>query len=115
MDPITYPSVVLDGTTLTLKVTLASLRRLREAGIDGLMPPPDAANIAESCRYIAVHLAACSFVPGPDGKLNHSGLSTEQAEELIEPRDIPRVRAALEEALVKATADETSPVRPPVS
>ena len=115
MSPITYPSVVLDGTALTLKVTMASLRRLREAGIDGMTPPPDAKDIAASSRYLAAYVSACSFVEGPGGKLTHSGLTAEQVEELIEPRDIPKVREALEEALVKATAAETSPVQPPVN
>lgn len=112
MDPITYPSVVLDGTTLTLKVTLAALRRLREAGIDGSQPDPT--DIAASSRYLAAHLGACSHVVR-DGKLVWSGLSTADAEEIIEPRDIPKLRTALEEALVKATAAETSPPPPPGS
>jgi hypothetical protein len=117
MDPITYPSVTLDGATYHFKVTLASLRRLREGGIEG-DAPPDAQTLAATAFYghqIAVQFAACAHVMQQDGKLKHAGITPEQAEEIIEPSDIAAIQSAITEAMVKVTPAATSPVQPAVN
>jgi hypothetical protein len=111
MSPITYPSVVLDGTTLIFKLSLASLRRLRDAGID-LNANPEGRSSEENTRFLIATVAACSHIMQPDGKLKHAGLSIEEVEELLDLRSLPAVEAAVTEAMVKALPATTSPVLP---
>lgn len=109
MDPITYPSVVLDGATLYFKLTLASLRRLKEAGID-LNASPESRTADENTRFVLAAVSACAHAM-TSGKLKHAGLSIEDVEELLDLRSLPEIQAAVTEALVKALPTTISPVQ----
>jgi hypothetical protein len=114
MDPITYPSVVLDGTTLHFKLSLASLRRLKQAGVD-LSAPPESRSADENTRFLLASVSACAHTMGPDGKLQHAGLSMDEVEELLDLRILPEVQAAITDALVKALPATMSPIQPAVN
>lgn len=109
MAPIDYPHITLGGQEFVFRVSLAALRRLEESGITAGTPAP--ADMAALGRYIAAQASALAHVVDQaTGRLKHAGVSIEEMQELIDIGDIPDVRRALEEALVKAPrTPEASP------
>jgi hypothetical protein len=118
MQVIEYPTIQLGGKTYYLRVSLASLRRLKEFGAT---KPPDAndksfENQIATGHYFACNVAACSYVAtGNNGDLVAAGMTVEQAEELIDPWMIEKLRDKLDEAVEKARQGASSPARPAVS
>ena len=115
MDPITYPSVVLDGTTLHFKLTLASLRRLREMGIN-LDADPETRTAEENTQFLVAAVSACSYTMEPaGGKLKHAGLTVYDVENLLDLATLPEIQRVVTEAMEKALPATMSPVQPAVS
>lgn len=112
MQAIDYPSVELGGKTYYLRMSIASMRRLKEFG--AVHPPVDTGDhltdqIAKA-EWVATHLAAFAHVPsGNNGDLVAAGMTVATAEDIMELQDCPIVEKALGEAVEKARRVASSP------
>src|SRR5438045_1792659 len=120
MELITYPKIMLEGSEYVLKVTLASLRRLAEWGIDLSKPPrtptpeeplTDAERIA-SFRMLAGQAAALAHIEN-HGKLKWARIDIDEMEEMLTIPDLERVRNAITEAMVKAAPPAETSIAAP--
>jgi hypothetical protein len=115
-EPVTYPKVTIDGNEFRLKVSLAALRRLEEWSIDLSKPvrtptaeePLTQAEKITTFRNLAGQAAALAHVESASGKLRWAMIGIEEMEELLTIPDIPIIREAITEAMLKAVPTATT-------
>ena len=100
MDITKCPSVVIDGNTFRLKVTLGGLGRLEEWGIDpndlGSQPAPGAADQSNRrFRNVAGQLAAFAHVETAKGRLRPANLALQEVYDSLGLEDVKDVADAL--------------------
>lgn len=129
---IDYPKVVLSGITFYFKYSLASLQfaakyqisgdtpvltKVIETAEDGTPTKFAAADFSEKLAihtYIAEQASVCAHLLDDFG-LIHADMSPSRISAMIDPSDIGRIQAAIEEAAGKVTpAATTSPAQPAV-
>lgn len=106
MELFTYPKLTLDGVEYTIKVTIAGIRRCKEAGVD--VASSLTGDLATMGHNVAVQVAAFAHTQ-VDGKLCHASLSVDAIEEDMEIVDIHEYFAVIKEAAEKRLPAETPP------
>lgn len=98
-DPIQYPKILLDGESVEVKFRCGDLIRLKKDGVDigamGEVKGVDA--IERTLKLLSAGIA------------HHVKKSTEDLADLVDLVDFPKVAAAINEALKKATPQATTP------
>jgi hypothetical protein len=111
MNSITYPAVTIDGESYRLKLSLTSVRKLQEWGVD--IGSIQTEGGVFKIGTIAALVAACAQQQSPDGKWRHVAITPEDMEEAIAPREIGAVTQALVAAMEKAQQDASPALADP--
>lgn len=105
MDPLTYPTVTLNGETYPLRFSVRAVKLLKQDHAIDLFEMQIKKGLASVEQALTILAAA----------INHDGveLSVEDLESMVDLRDIPMISAAISEALGKASTQATASIPAP--